>query len=308
MKEISSRMKIKKKYALNKLFNLLMVLGVLCGWISVVVFQEGGSFGLGFGIAVIALLLLVLPGFFTPYCYAFDPLGVSFRYVFSPTERYLWKNIREITVELDSSGTTKSFIWDFFYGRVFSIKGKTEGEPRFYMNGNMRKSFRNKKLLEQYWDGTITGYLLENVKKWFQKRSHKKQAEFFEHFTHEIAPMEGQMRSKMREMIAPLKEQANELGLSFQSKFLYITKDLVEQKERPKIGYTYTLEITICKPNETNEDHIVVLFVDLIYVRLGKTAYRGVENHCIEEELKFTVADVLEEMKTKGIEAYCEGL
>ena len=38
------------------------------------------------------------------------------------------------------------------------------------MNGNMRKSFRNKKLLEQYWDGTITGYMFENVKKWFQKR------------------------------------------------------------------------------------------------------------------------------------------
>ncbi len=28
MKEISSRMKIKKKYALNKLFNIFMVLGV----------------------------------------------------------------------------------------------------------------------------------------------------------------------------------------------------------------------------------------------------------------------------------------
>ena len=163
-------------------------------------------------------------------------------------------------------------------------------------------------MLEQYWDGTITGYLLEDVKNWFQKRSRKKRAEFFEHFTHEIAPMEGEMRSKMKKILAPYKEKAKEQGLVFGTKFLYITKDLEEQKERPKTGYTYTLELTIGKPNETNEDHILVLLVDLIYVRLGKRAYRGVENHLIEEELKFTVADALEEIKTNGIEVYCQGL
>ena len=44
------------------------------------------------------------------------------------------------------------------------------------MNGYIRKTFRTKYLLEKYWDGTITGYLFEDVKNWINKRKKRKKS------------------------------------------------------------------------------------------------------------------------------------
>lgn len=51
---------------------------------------------------------------------------------------------------------------------------------------------------------------------------------------------------------------------------------------------------------------MVVFSVDLLYTRLGKTAYRGVCNEHAIEELQVTLSDTFGEIKQHGFEVYCE--
>lgn len=185
---------------------------------------------------------------------------------------------------------------DLFYRNVFRIEGINVGELRFYMNGNIRKSFRTKYLLEKYWDGTITGYLFEDVKKWLQKRRAKNEAQTEAHLTDEIVPMERDVRAKSREWLKPFIKQAKENGLEIKARYVYVTEDLKELNSRPSEGYTYTLIMDIARFGETDEDRIVSYSVDLLYVRLGKHSYRGVPNKHAEEELDLMVPDTLQEI------------
>ena len=74
----------------------------------------------GLGLGVTALLIIVIPAIFTPYCYIFDNEGVSLCYVFLPCERYLWNDVYAIEVQ-DTSTTTDVF--DLLFAYVFKIKG-----------------------------------------------------------------------------------------------------------------------------------------------------------------------------------------
>lgn len=298
--------KKRKQFALNKLFNFCVVLGLFFAWGSIDLFIENeNAWGLGFGI--VSLLLIVLPAIFTPYCYAFDSEGVSLCYVFLPVERYLWKDIHAIEVEDISIVTaSRANIFEFFYASVFAIQGTNVGKCRFYMNGHIRKSFRTKYLLEKYWDGTITGYLFEDAKKWINKRKSKKQSQIKAHLTDEIVPMEREIRAETREWLKPFIAQAKQYNLDVKIKYFYITRDFEELNSRPKEGYTYTLVAEIAHFNEKDENRSVAVSVDLLYVRLGKTSYRGVENKHIKEELEFTFSNVLNEIHQNGIEVYCK--
>lgn len=284
----------KKQYARNKLFNLLIVTGILLGGLSAESFTEKDTaWAVGFCIA--ALVFLISAALFTPYCYAFDREGISLCYIFLPVERYLWRDIHAIEVEWHNGNAGKAHILEFFYASVFVIHGKPVGTARFYMSGHIRKSFRTKRLLETYWDGTITGYLFEDTKKWIQKRNKRKQKQIRLHLTDEIAPMEREIRAKCREWLSPLAAQAKQYNLELKTKYLYITKDFEELRSRPQEGYTYTLIMEVAHPGETDEERIYVVSIDLIYVRLGKTAYRGVINEHIEEELRISFTDALNE-------------
>jgi len=298
--------KKKRQFALNKLFNFLIVVGMFLSWVSIEFLIDNDiTWAVGLGLA--ALLFIIIPAIFTPYCYAFDSEGVSLCYVFLPVERYLWKDIHAIEVEDTSIDTASNAnIFEFFYANVFSIKGKNVGKSRFYMNGNIRKSFRTKYLLEKYWDGTITGYLFEDAKKWINKRRAKKQSQVKAHLTDEIVPMEREIRAETREWLKPFMAQAKQYNLDIKPKYLYITKDFDELNSRPKEEYTYTLVAEISHFNETDENRIVVVSVDLLYVRLGKIAYRGVENKHIKEEFEFTFSDVLNQINKNGIDVYCK--
>ena len=98
-------MKKRKQIALNKLFNFCIILGLLFAWGSIDLFLDNANaWGLGF--CIVALLFIVLPAIFTPYCYSFDDEGVSLCYVFLPVERYLWKNIHAIEVDDIKFGTS----------------------------------------------------------------------------------------------------------------------------------------------------------------------------------------------------------
>jgi len=170
------------------------------------------------------------------------------------------------------------------------------------MTGNIRKTFRTKRLLEKYWDGTITGYLFES----FQERKRKKQAEITAHLTDEVVPIEQEVRTQTREWLAPFIAQARLYDLNIKAKYLFITKDFEELKARPKEGYTYTLVAEIAHFGEKDKNRIVEVSVDLVYVRLGKKSYRGVKNPHIQEEFQTTFTEVLNEIYKNGIEAYCE--
>ena len=165
---------MKRQYALNKLFNFLVIFGLILAWCSSQFFLEG-DLSWGFGTVAAALILIVPATLFTPYCYAFDSEGVSLCYVFLPTERYLWKNIGAIEVDFKISGS-RANIFNLLFSAVFTIQGPNVGKRRFYMNGYIRKTFRTKYLLEKYWDGTITGYLFEDVKNWINKRKKRKKS------------------------------------------------------------------------------------------------------------------------------------
>ena len=291
-------MKGKKQYARNKLFNLTFFTGLALGCISVLLIKRA-LWGWAIGIGVIALIFLLAALIFMPICYAFDSEGVSLLYIFFPTERYLWKNIRSIEVTEDVRSTNLPL-----YSAVFEIKGKNEGSKRSYMRGYIRKSFRTKHLLEKYWDGTITGYLFEDAKKWVSKRKAEKSAQIKEHLADEIVPMERDARAEAREWISLFTAQAKQYNLDVKTKYLYITEDFKESRSRPKENYTYTLLAEISYFNETDPKRKVEVSADLLHVRLGKTAYRGVKNEHAKKEFEEFFLDVIEEINKNGIESY----
>lgn len=298
-------MRKNREYALNKLFNVLIVAGVLFG-MGAFVFLQDGNLGWGIGFGVVTLLLVVLSCFFTPYCYAFDKDGVSLLYLFSPTERYLWKNIHAIEVGVDFGYMHDDDLFDWLFGGYFALHGQVESAPWFFMEGHIRKSFRTKYLLEKYWDGTIEGYLFDDVKAWFRKRKNKKQAEVRAHLTDEVVPMERAVRAKAREWLKPFEARAKQHGWTLRTQYLYITRDEDELHSRPQKGYAYTAYMEISQEGETDENRIVCLSVDLLQVRLGKTAYRGVECTTAEEELRSTLNDVFQELAEHGFDVYCK--
>lgn len=255
---------------------------------------------MGAGLCIMALILIVFPTIFSPYCYAFDREGVSLRYIFLPVERYLWDDIRDI--EVTWAGTTK------YPRRVFSIEGINVGRHSFYMSGHISKTFRTKYLLEKYWDGEITGYFFEGFQKWKRERKRKKQAEALTYLTAEVIPMEQEARELTREWIKPYVTHAEQYNLYIKTNYYFVTKDFEELNARPKKGYTYTLVAEIARFHEKDENRIVVLSFDLVYVRLGKTAYRGVKNEHLQVEFEQTFSEVLNEIYKNGIEAYCESI
>ena len=278
---------MRKQYARNKLFNLWMVLGLIFAGISI---DSFGSNDLDLAVifGVFALLFMIATPLLTPAYDTFDVEGVSLHYMFYPTERYLWKDIYAIEVEYRYTRHAP------FYSAVFTIYGKTAGPCRAYMNGHIRRSLRTKHLLEKYWDGTITGYLLEDAKKWMQQRRNKKAEQVQAHLTDEIVPMEREIRACAREWLHPFVERAKQLDITLKTEYLYITGDDDESKSRPQKGYTYSLAVEISRLNETNENRIYIAKIDLLYVRLGKTAYRGVKNTYAQEELCLALTDGLE--------------
>jgi hypothetical protein len=282
-------MKKRKQIAFNRFFIFMFIISLLFGYISVAGFAAKDVGG-GILFCFVALIFITL-SIFSPCYYVFDSEGVSICYVFLPCERYLWKNIYAIDVQFKSYGHRPSI---FF--RVFCISGSNEGKLRFYMNGIIVKSIRTKRLLEKYWDGQIQGYLIDSIKAWFRKRKQKAEAEIAAHLTDEIVPLERETRAEAREWLAPYVAQAKQNDIYIKSKYCYVTKDFEESNSRPDEGYTYKLILEIAHDGETDEDRITVVNVDLLYVRLGKTSYRGVKNKFAEEEIELTISKAFEEL------------
>lgn len=288
--------------ALNRNMILFWAAGLLCAGISYAAFVEK-EIGVGLGFGIFAALLIVAPMVGMPWCYCFDPKGVSLKYIFLSEERYLWKNIHSVCVvqAISDNGRKSLFMRDL------QISGNVEGKQRRYMDGRLCKNRRTKRLIEKYWDGTIEGYWhdeVQAVKKWWNKRSKNKQKQRLQHLTDEIVIMEREARASFRTWLEPFAAEAAQYDLEVQTQYLYITEDYEEHRSRPQTAHTYTAVTNICRPKETNEDRIIVLETELLRVRLGKNAYRGVVNLQAEEELKGAFTEVMKEIKANGFEAY----
>jgi len=67
----------------------------------------------------------------------------------------------------------------------------------------------------------------------------------------------------------------------------------------------YTLLIEISHFNETDENRIVEIGVDLLHVRLGKTSFRGIKSKNIQKDIDESIPEVLDEIVKNGIDVYC---
>jgi hypothetical protein len=68
---------MKKQYARNKLFNLCLIIGLLFGLMSIMLYLDSPSlwnFEIWFLMAI--ALICLIASIFTPYCYAFDSEGI----------------------------------------------------------------------------------------------------------------------------------------------------------------------------------------------------------------------------------------
>lgn len=286
-------MKDKRQFAFNRLFNLFIIVGILCGSGAIAALLEQ-EWSLSIGLGIFALFFFVAALLATPYCYRFDSEGVTICYAFFQNERYLWVNIHTITVT-DDDGDSHNIFFDWLFSRVFALKGKVEGERRTYMRGHIQKSGRTKRLLEKYWDGTIIGYWGEKSKSRKGKVHRAKPRQ-----TEEIIPMEREAEANAKEWLKPFSARAAQMNLTLRTKFRYITKDLEELKSRPDEEYTYTAIVEIAPPGETKQNRIVEISVDLLYVRIGKNAYRGVANENALTELQGYLTDMLDEIQKSG--------
>lgn len=286
-------MKEKCRFACNRFFFCAMLCGAVTAWMSGETFSDG-EIGIGIGFAVFALIFFAVPGLLMPFGYRFDQKGVTLCYLFVPNERYLWKKIRAIEVDYDHRSPT-----------AFKLEGQPEGKHLFYMDGKIHKTRRTKRLLETYWDGTITGYFFEGLHNWWHKRRKKRENEIRQHLTDEVAPMERAVRAETRSALALYDAQADQLGLKLRIKFLYITDEFDELKDRPHENYTYTVLTELCRPGESDENKIITVSADLLHVRLGRTSYRGVRDEDALTELQQELTEVLEEVRKTGMDAYC---
>ncbi len=295
-------MKSQIKIVMNRTFNFFLLLGALL-LLGAVLLITSRDYGYGFALGTLSLFLLIVPLFLLPYCYRFDTEGVSICYLFFSEERYLWADISSIyaTEESDGNGSP---ILDYWFSGAFQLQGQVQGTPRFYMTGQIRKTRRTKQLLQQYWDGVITGCFGEEIKEYFVKRSLKKAKKTQQHLTDEVVPMEREIRAATREWIKPFMAEAKQLDLELRTDYLYITNKFEELHSRPQSGYTYTALMEISRPNETDENRILCISVDLLYVRLGKNAYRGVPNRRAEEQFCNALTETFKDLRKNAIESY----
>ncbi len=281
----------KQQFALNHEQVFILLAGILMAGISVTSYLENETgFFVAFG--VLALLAVLIPLILLPSLYIFDDEGITIFYLFLPNERYLWGKIKSIDVCYEGADSHTKF----------EIGGVPESNIYFYTKGKICKSLRTKRLLEKYWDGTIEGYMFEGLR---NRLKQQKSQQIKAYLTDEVAAAEREVRAKIKEVLPFYEEQAKQLDLDFKTKFVYTTKSGNESRSRPKDeGYTYTLIVALSKPDEKDENKIVEVSAETVYARLGRKAFRAIVSETYEQEIRFFLSDVLEEIRTNGIETY----
>ncbi len=274
----------KKHFALNRTLLFIAFAAGFIGWISGVMLAEGetGAGIVGLIIAIVMLLGMII----LPYGYRFDRKGITICYVFLPSERYLWSKIRAIQVGYGRRGPG-----------YFQLVGKSEGKERFYTEGQVCKNRRTKRLLESYWDGTITGYFFEDIRKWWRRRKDQQEKNMRRHRADEVVLMERTAREETRSALALWDARAAQMGISMKIKFCYTGEDEEESNSRPEGNYTYTAQVYLYPRGEQKANKCITVYSDLLHVRLGKTDYRGVKDEEALTDLQEGLTELLDELQ-----------
>jgi hypothetical protein len=290
-------MKNSRRFAFNHLFLRFVTIGALflVGAIPLA-FEE---VSLGIILLVIALGFLAFPAIFMPFYYHFDSEGVTFFYLFLTNERYLWKNIASVH-ENAENGLTHDLLFSGYY----QIEAPVEGKHAPYMEGKIRKSPRCKRLLETFYTGRIQGDPAKELRTLAQRRAETEERITKQHLTDEIVPMEREKRAEVRRLVLPLAKEAEELGLSLQTEFLFITPDLREYNSRPHGGYSYTALVKISYPEEIDEARVLCLEAELLRVHLDKKAYIGTPNPTAVKKLNKALGEILTKIRKNGFVYY----
>ena len=106
-----------------------------------------------------------------PSLFVIDGRGIRIHYFFAK-ESYLWKNIN--WVEVRYSPPTRGKCIPYLFDTI-TINGKSEEKKRFFMQGEIARSRRARKLIEKYSGKKIEGYFSDDVKAFFEKRKAKKE-------------------------------------------------------------------------------------------------------------------------------------
>lgn len=112
--------------------------------LAVMFFADGDAWGIFF------MLLALLPIFIivvSPLRYEYSKKSVTIVYVLGDREIIPWTSVRNITLY----GSWISHLGSFPYYQVAYGHKK----QKFYMNGEITKSRKNKKLIEKFYGGTI---------------------------------------------------------------------------------------------------------------------------------------------------------
>ena len=285
----------KKQVVLNFKFYFIIIIGSLMLWLGIHFLTTKATEACLF-CGILGLFFTVIPLICVPSHFIFESEGITFNYLFLKNERYLWKNIYKISAEIDSSGSNH-YIFDSIFSKIYKIDGNVEDEKKVYMNGHLSRNVFTKKLLEKYWDGSITGTS--------EKKNKKKQtAKTYD--TTEISALEREVKSNVSTLMERYSANAKQYNLKLKKSFAYVTENFDKLSSRPQENYTYTLVVEISHFGETDPKRVVLVSVDLLYAHLGKSAYKGVININLENDLIDYVEDVLNEIYQNGINVYCK--
>ncbi len=279
---------MKRKMAFNPMCLLGLLVGTVMAGISIALLTEqdgAGWFGL-----ILALVLLAVAIFITPVLYLFDEEGVTCVYLVFSNERYLWKRISSISLKMDSGRYNGSF---------YQIKGIPQGERKKYLNGEIRKTFRTKRLLHRYYNGTIEG---ESTWKGFRSKKKKGHSALID--ADEVMTMEREMRARVKEALIPIMDRAGLNDLTVSVEYLYAVRGGEYLRQRPKDKYVYLALASIAQVGEKDKRKKVQVSSELIRVRLGGSAYIGVEEEEAITALVEILSDTLDMVVQNGINSY----
>ncbi len=158
---------MKKNFFINRVWVIALLVLLILIELAVVFFEEDVIFGIVMILLDLVCLfgLLLIPPFFV-----IDQRGIRIHYFFA-TEEYLWKNVRTVEVNYDSHGSKYiPYLLD-----TFCVRGTSEGKKCFFMNGEIARSRRAKKLIEKYRGKKIEGFVSDDIKGFFEKRKAKKE-------------------------------------------------------------------------------------------------------------------------------------
>ncbi len=283
---------MKKRFCFDRWFNIFIILGSIFVFTAIVGLSntEIDDNGVCIGMLIVGAIMIIAPTILHPCGYIFDNDGITIYYLLMQNERYLWKNIYNIEILHHPKQRT-----------VFHIYGESEANERFYMNGDITKTFLTKYYLNKYWDGEISGYLIDEIKDWWYKRKAKQAKN--QYSTEEIAAKEREARKAFRENLEPFTERAELLGLEIKLKYLYENDDLKLFNSRPKEKYDYIANIELIRRLDLKSTELSLY---LLKASISKNGYKGaIQKNDIDEFTEY-LNDVFADIEKNGFDAFCE--